>query len=185
VSLPLLFVVALTGTLLIFYDVGSRFVHGLFLTTPAAAAPLYVPEIERPDRFSLPLSLDDAAAVAERLADGAQASSMYVPGSGDTVKVWLRTADDVRPNVGSWHAWIDRPSGTVTAAMVPSNTAMAAHVDETWVIALHFGSFGGEVVRVIYVLAGLIPVVLLVTGITHWLLRRRPARARTLETSET
>jgi hypothetical protein len=48
--------------------------------------------------------------------------------------------------------------------MLPGNTSFAAHVDETWVIALHFGSFGGELVQVVYVLGGLAPVVLLITG---------------------
>jgi uncharacterized iron-regulated membrane protein len=102
---------------------------------------------------------------------------MYVP-DADTVKVWLRTAGDTRPNVGSWHVWVDRRTGQVTSAMLPGNTPLAAHADETWVIALHYGTYGGEVVRLIYLLGGLIPVALLVTGVTHWLLRRRkPQRA--------
>lgn len=88
---------------------------------------------------------------------------------------------DIRPNVGSWHAWIDRSSGRVTAAMLPQNTPRAAHADETWVIALHYGTYGGETVRLAYFMGGLIPVMLLVTGVTHWWLRRRrPQRASEL-----
>ena len=182
-SLPVVFIVSLTGSILIFYDIGSRFVHALFLTTPAAALPLSIPQGVSMDRLrSRPLTLDGAAALAARLAPGARASSMYVPGPLDEpVKVWLRTPGDIRPNVGSWHAWIDRESGTVSSAMVPGNTPTAAHVDETWVIALHFGSFGGDAIRVLYVIGGLMPVLLLVTGTAHWLLRRRSARAASLD----
>lgn len=182
-SLPLVFVIALTGAFLVFYGVGSRIVHGLFLTTPEAAAAMQVvPSTAATRGLALPLSLDDAASRAAALLPGSRASSMYVSGPGGTsVKVWLRAHGDTRPNVGSWHAWIDRTNGTVTAAMLPQNTPVAAHADETWVIALHYGTYGGEVVRFIYFVGGLIPIALLVTGIVHWWLRRRrPQRASEL-----
>lgn len=57
--------------------------------------------------------------------------------------------------------------------MLPQNTPFGAHADETWVIALHYGTYGGEIVRLIYFVGGLIPVLLLVTGVIHWWLRRR------------
>lgn len=183
ISLPLVFLVALTGTFLVFYGVGSRVVHGLFLTTPeAAAAAQTVPSTTAARGLALPLSLDAAATVAAALLPGSRASSMYISGPGGTnVKVWLRMHGDIRPNVGSWHAWIDRSSGRVTAAMLPQNTPRAAHADETWVIALHYGTYGGETVRLAYFMGGLIPVMLLVTGVTHWWLRRRrPQRASEL-----
>jgi uncharacterized iron-regulated membrane protein len=183
ISLPLVFLVALTGTFLVFYGVGSRVVHGLFLTTPEAAAALQaVPSTTATRGLALPLSLDDAATVAAALLPGSRASSMYISGPGGTnVKVWLRARGDIRPNVGSWHAWIDRSSGRVTAAMLPQNTPPAAHADETWIIALHYGTYGGEAVRLVYFMGGLVPVMLLVTGVTHWWLRRRrPNRASEL-----
>jgi hypothetical protein len=34
--------------------------------------------------------------------------------------------------------------------VLPDSASLAAHVDETWVIALHYGTYGGEVVRFIY-----------------------------------
>lgn len=186
VSLPVVFLVSLTGTMLIFYDVGSRLVHAIFLTTPAAA-PATVPTIaaERRGAAARPLTLDQSAALAGRLAPDATASSMYLPRSpSDPLKVWLRTPGDIRPNVGSWHARIDRTTGEVVSAMIPSNTTVAAHVDETWVITLHYGTFGGEWLRALYVVGGLVPVVLLITGTAHWLLRSRSAHADTLKTIE-
>ena len=178
VSLPLVFVVALTGTFLVFYGVGSRIVHAMFLTTPELAAEqqtLPDPIGSSPD-LGLPLSLDDAARIAVGLLPGSQASSMYVSGpDGSRVKIWLRADGDIRPNVGSWHAWIDRVGGTVTSAMIPHNTPFAAHADETWVIALHYGTYGGEIVRFIYFVVGMIPAMLLATGVAHWWLRRRRA----------
>lgn len=93
ISLPLVFLVALTGTFLVFYGVGSRVVHGLFLTTPeAAAAAQTVPSTTAARGLALPLSLDAAATVAAALLPGSRASSMYISGPGGTnVKVWLRT----------------------------------------------------------------------------------------------
>lgn len=173
-SLPLVLIVSLTGAFLVFYEAGGRIVYGLFLTTPDAAAPTPLLDVPRSRGATLPLTLNDTASLAMRLAPGAAASSMYVPpAAGDPVKVWLRTPGDSRPNVGSWHAQISRSAGTVVSAMVPRNTPWPAHIEESWVIALHFGSFGGEPVRVVYALAGLVPVVLLVTGTVHWLARRR------------
>lgn len=185
VSLPLVFVVSLTGAMLVFYEVGSRFVHALFLTTPAAEVvpPPAVPGAATGQRA---LTLNEVAAVAARQAKGSTPSSMYVPADSDEpIRVWLRTPGDIRPNVGSWNADVDRQTGAVVSSMLPGNTSLAAHVDETWVIALHFGSFGGDVIRLVYLVGGLVPAVLLITGTTHWLLRRRPASARPLEISET
>lgn len=173
-SLPLVLVLSLTGAILVFYEVGGRMVHGLFLTTPEAAAPTALIDLPRSDGVALPLTLNETASLAMRLAPEAVASSMYIPQAPtDPVKVWLRTPGDTRPNVGSWHAQISRSTGTVVSAMVPRNTTWPAHVEESWIIALHFGSFGGEPVRVLYALAGLVPVFLLVTGTIYWLLRRR------------
>jgi uncharacterized iron-regulated membrane protein len=173
-SLPLVLLLSLTGAILVFYEVGGRFVHALFFTTPEAAAPAALPAGAAPAHAARPTTLNDAAALAMRLAPEAVASSMYVPAAAaEPVRVWLRMPGDTRPNVGSWHAEIDRTSGAVVSAMLPSNTSLAAHVEETWVIALHYGTFGGEAIRALYAVAGLIPVVLLVTGIFHWLLRRR------------
>ena len=173
-SLPLVFVLSLTGAMLVFYDVGSRLVHAVFLTTPAIEEPLRLTDVADEEPAASPVTLDQAAAVAVRLAPAARASSMYVPGPvTEPVKIWLRTQGDIRPNVGSWHASIDRTSGTVVSAMVPANTSIAAHADETWVIALHFGTFGGAPVRAVYAVGGVVPVVLLVTGVAHWWLHRR------------
>ncbi len=173
-SLPLVLVLSLTGAMLVFYEVGGRMVYGLFLTTPEAAVPTPLIDLPRSDGVALPLTLSEAASLAVRLAPDAVASSMYIPpASAGPVKVWLRTPGDTRPNVGSWHAEIDRSTGTVMSAMLPQNTSWPAHVEESWVVALHFGTFGGSPVRLLYAASGLVPVILLVTGIVQWWLPRR------------
>lgn len=173
-SLPLVLVLALTGAILVFYEVGGRLVYALFFTTQEAAAPRPPLGALKSFPVSVPATLNDAAALAVRIAPEAAASSMYVPAdTTEPVRVWLRTPGDTRPNVGSWHVEVDRTTGAVVSAMLPGNTSLAAHVEETWVIALHYGTFGGKAVRALYALAGLVPVVLLITGVVHWLLRRR------------
>ena len=116
VSLPVIVLVAATGTALVFYDLSARVIYGIFLTTPEAATP--TPLIDAPRaRGDVPLTLDETADLAVRLAPGARASSMYIPASArEPVTVWLRTVGDTRPNVGSWHAVaVGLPRSTVSA----------------------------------------------------------------------
>lgn len=180
-TLPVVLIIAVTGTLLVFYGVGSRVVHAVFLTTPERAAP----RLNTPPAAwdgSLPLTLSDAATRAVALAPGAAAGSMYIHGSEDPlVTVWLRTPGDVRPNVGSWQVRLNLLTGHITSAMLPSNTPMAAHVDETWIIALHFGTFRGSAVRGLWALGAIMPLVLLTTGVIQWVVRsRRRTRSASL-----
>ena len=126
-----------------------------------------------------------AALVYRHDIDRALHPAPYQVTPGDDVKVWLRSSGDIRPNVGSWHAWIDRTTGAVTAAMLPANTSVAAHANETWIIAIHYGTYGGEIVRLVYFAGGLVPVVLFFTGVIHWWVRRRrPQRASELSGEE-
>ena len=41
-------------------------------------------------------------------------------------------------------------------------------IEETWVISLHFGTVGGWPARAAYLIAGLIPLPLMITGLVVW-----------------
>ncbi len=45
---------------------------------------------------------------------------------------------------------------------------------------LHFGLFGGMTVRVLWCVAGLMPLILSFTGVYMWLVRRKKKRAKEL-----
>ncbi|WP_294356230.1 PepSY domain-containing protein, partial [uncultured Sphingomonas sp.] len=52
-----------------------------------------------------------------------------------------------------------------------TGTALAS-----WVRTLHDGTVGGVATRILAVLIGFVPTILLATGILHWLRRRKAAR---------
>lgn len=54
--------------------------------------PILVHQVDRPGAVALPATLNQAAALAVRMAPDAVAISMYVPaGATEPVRVWLRT----------------------------------------------------------------------------------------------
>jgi uncharacterized iron-regulated membrane protein len=170
---PALALMVTTGVLLTFYNVGSYLIHGLLLTERA--------EEPGPDVMKSAaggtvesLSLNDVSARAERHVPGGRTSAIAPPlGPEDAIKLWVRLPGDPRPNVGGNLMWLDQYSGAVLWERDPKTASLASEIDEKWVITLHFGTLGGEPVRLLYCLAGLTPTTLLVTGLVLWTLKRR------------
>ena len=72
-----------------------------------------------------------------------------------------------------FHGTVDRLFAVESRAYGYAETAIS------WMVALHFGRFGGWPVRVIWIVAGLVPAFLAVSGAIMWWLRVvKPARAR-------
>jgi uncharacterized iron-regulated membrane protein len=67
---------------------------------------------------------------------------------------------------------MDQYTGAVLATYDYSGASVAGKLSNTWLAALHFGSFGGLPVRIAYLIVGSAPVLLLVTGVAVWWLRR-------------
>jgi uncharacterized iron-regulated membrane protein len=72
------------------------------------------------------------------------------------------------------YVFIDQFSGQLLAVhdvrRAGTGTTMAS-----WVRTLHDGTIGGLATRILAVLLGFVPTLLLVTGILHWLRRRKAA----------
>lgn len=169
-SLPLLLLVTLTGVLLVFYNVGSRIVHAAFLSVPAPVPRSAL--VSRPDGRPA-LDLDALSAAAEAAVADSRITAFIVPTAPtDAVKAWVRTPGDPRPNVGSSEVWLDQYSGAILALRHPGNRSLPERIDETWIITLHFGRYAALPGRLVYVLLGLLPLILLVTGLIHWWLKR-------------
>jgi uncharacterized iron-regulated membrane protein len=79
----------------------------------------------------------------------------------------------VRPDVGSNLLFLDHYNGAVLWERRPKTASLASEIEETLVIALHFGTCGGEAVRLLYCLT---PGTLLVTGVVLWALERTNTR---------
>ena len=72
--------------------------------------------------------------------------------------------------------YLDRYTGAVLTSP-PRQARSAGDVVMAWVAPLHFGNFGGDAVRVAWLILGLAPVLLFATGLTMWWSRvARPAR---------
>lgn len=73
------------------------------------------------------------------------------------------------------YVWVDGASGTVLAVQ-DARHASAGSTVNAWLHPLHDGSAGGLAGRILATLAGLVPLLLFVTGWLRWRSRRRARR---------
>lgn len=164
--LPLM-VVAFTGAGLVFYSTFEQAAHSLTGTPepPEPPASTCCPDPEPP-------SLDALVESAQATFPEARPARIEFPvGPEGAYRVRLKHPEEVHP-IGLTMVYLDRYSGEV----LQSSSALevpAAQGFGYWFYPLHIGSFGGLGVRLLYVLIGLAPVVLAVTGVLIWQLRRR------------
>ncbi len=157
-------VVALTGSGLYFYDETGDFLYRVTRSKP----PPPPPQIEAPFNASLQKALQTAG----HALPGAVPTYVYLPvTNGQPLTVRMRAA-------GEWH-----PVGRSFAYLHP-NTGGVLRVDDAraaplgsrllyLLYPLHIGSYGGPVVRWLYMLLGLMPTVPAVSGTIIWYNRLR------------
>lgn len=73
---------------------------------------------------------------------------------------------------------VDQYSGRIVSIEDPADENTSTRAYDEWASQVHFGTFGGPVTMVLWVLLGLAPVVLGVTGTVMWFTRRAKRRAR-------
>lgn len=151
-----------------------------------------LPGHESPEReiASKPLkgravTMDQAAAIARRTVPDGRLVSVSVPDAKDktsTFFAYLAVGNDpydhgVYPgNVG---VAIDRYSGKATMSYPgQANPPLSAQLVDDWFYPMHAGTFVNGWWRVAWLIIGLTPVVLAVTGVTTWLIRRRKRRRK-------
>jgi uncharacterized iron-regulated membrane protein len=125
-----------------------------------------------------PIGLDKAMIIAQGLYPQAQLRSVQTPdGKMGVYRVDLRQTGDPNRQYPVTHVWIDRYTGQVLSARDrPDRTRGDALLD--WLFPLHNGEAFGLVGRILMCITGLLPGILFVTGIRHWLSKRRAARHR-------
>jgi uncharacterized iron-regulated membrane protein len=147
-------------------------------------------QAEEPNVVSKPLkgrsvTMDEAAAIARRTVPGGRLVSVSVPDAKDktsTYFAYLAHRNDpydhgVYPgNVG---VTIDRYSGkaTITYPSRP-DPPLSQQLADDWFYPLHAGTFENGWWRAVWLVFGLTPVLLAVTGVTTWLVRRRKRRRK-------
>ena len=131
------------------------------------------------------VSMDEAAAIARRTVPDGRLVSMSVPDMKEkdsTFFSYLAVGNDpydhgIYPgNVG---VTIDRYSGeaTVTYPTQPDPPVSAQIVDD-WFYPLHAGTFMNGWRRTVWLVVGLTPLLLAITGVVTWLIRRGKGRRK-------
>ncbi len=163
---------AATGSALYFYAPTGALLHRMAGTDPPTPPPRSVASAGRPS-----VSPDAALRAAMQALPEAALTFLYLPRAPRApVTIRLRTPGEWHPN-GRSYVYVDRYRGAVLRV----DDARAAPWSARLLYALyplHIGSVGGPVVRVLYVLLGLAPTALMVTGTLIWYNRWRKKKRR-------
>ena len=161
-SMALLFVLVATGVL---------------LALPALSQTLF-----RPSAIPAPRSVGKGAgrvtipqafgAARRALPDG-HIVFLDVPAASDaSIRVRFQVPGDPHRRFPGSYVFIDQTTGQVLAVHDVRRAGTGMFL-ASWVRTLHDGSVGGLATRILAVLLGFVPAILFVTGILHWLRRRK------------
>jgi uncharacterized iron-regulated membrane protein len=117
---------------------------------------------------------------ARRHAPGEQVARVVIPSSANAAFLVLFSKTHPTPagSADLTSVYLDQYTGERLAAPPPAGRT-AGDLVLAWVGPLHVGSFGGDVVRVAWLVLGLAPPALFVTGFLMWWIRVvRPRRVR-------
>ncbi|RNB81240.1 hypothetical protein EDM56_26355 [Brevibacillus fluminis] len=161
ISVPLLLILALTGAAFVFDET----IFGWFGSQPYSTPPV---AIESTPNGQNRMPLDEFFKIAKKEYPDFQANEMYVPGEPkEAVQVYMSSTGYDPTLFGNVRVYIDQYTGKVIWKSDPTNETTAGMYD-TWRTALHYGFFGGEIVKVIYFIFGMMPLVLMITGLVVW-----------------
>lgn len=164
-SMALLFVLVATGVLL-----------ALPAVTQALLAPATIPARRSAGGGDRQIAIIQALDAAHRALPDGRIVFIDMPGAGDApIRVRSQVPGDPHRRFPGSYVFIDQFSGRVLAVhdvrRAGTGTALSS-----WVRTLHDGTVGGMPTRILAVLIGFVPTILLATGILHWLRRRKVAR---------
>ncbi|SEJ86217.1 Uncharacterized iron-regulated membrane protein [Sphingomonas sp. OV641] len=166
-SALLLVVLVVTGVLLALPNVMQAL---LAPGKPAVPASAEVPAGARP------VSIVQALDAAQRaLPDGRLVFVDMPIGGSAPIRARYQVPGDPHARFPASYVYLDQVTGRVLGVHDARRGGVGAQVN-LWVRALHDGTVGGMATRVLALLMGLMPAVLFVTGLMHWLRRRRQAR---------
>lgn len=177
ITVPVLLIIVLTGIAFCFYDQ----VRPVWYAITFTAQPEYK-EVEStpPSKNARRLTLDQIAARAHTLVPDGIVAWINVPGEAKApAEVWLSAPFD--PYAGAGYdgqvmVQLDQYSGATLDINDPRTKPWNVDLFENWLFTLHVGSFGGIAMRIIYLIVGLTPTALAITGVWMWLLKRSMRR---------
>jgi uncharacterized iron-regulated membrane protein len=165
-GLPLLALVTLTGTLMV-YNAGARHaLQAIFRDAPAPIPPTAIAPIQQPINWAA------ALAAAQRVLPGAELHRISLPSATDGRVIIRARVQGEWHTVGRSQVWLDPWRARVLAAIDATAEGTGARVSNA-IYPLHAGSVGGVTGKLLVLLSGLLPPFLLVTGFLFWRSRTR------------
>lgn len=161
-SVLFLALLAFTGAALTFYETVDPVING-FMGMP----PPPDPPTSQIVTGKTPMAIDQVLRNADTALPGAATTKIFpAKTSVAAVNVWKKFPQDAHP-YGSSYVYLDQYSGTVLRL---ANSFKAPLNTWIWnqIYLLHIGTFGGIVTRILYVVIGLVPIALFVTGLVLW-----------------
>lgn len=119
-----------------------------------------------------PVSLESAEFLARGPFPRAELRRVTTPaGDSGIYRINLRQSSEINQRHPYTTVWVDRWSGHIKEVRDPSGFS-AGEVLTSWIWPVHSGEAFGAGARFLWFMAGLVPLVLYVTGLLHWLHRR-------------
>jgi len=168
-GLPLLAMLVVTGVMLALPDESNA-------VLARTLGPLTKPGPVRAASSGEPVGIATALAVAHRVMPAGRLAWVEAPGPGfGAYMVRVQQPGDPSWRFPHSSVWVDPASGAVLAVQDRQRFG-ASNVVNNWLHPLHDASAGGLWLRVPVALAGLVPALLLATGVWRWALLRRARR---------
>lgn len=182
---PLLILLSLTGAALVFGDTSRAWIAAMLPTDAQARMPRQS-QAGEPKGQSAALTPDEWVALAQAQFPQAHWSRLTLPAGKGVVEVRLLQPGEPRADTGNTRVRLS-PSGALLKRYDPLS-APAGNVLIDWLFPLHSAEAFGLAARVLWTIFGLVPTLLLGTGLWLWQRRRlaalrsaRERRARQME----
>lgn len=128
-----------------------------------------------------PVSLSEAVLVARGLFPHSEVRRISTPlGDQGTYRINLRQRHELNQQHPFTTVWIDRWSGQIRAVNNPSQFS-PGQIFTTWQWPLHTGEAFGNGSKPFWFIIGLTPLLLFVSGVTHWLHRKGVIQDRAID----
>jgi uncharacterized iron-regulated membrane protein len=183
VALPALAIWALTG---INFELPKQTEGAFYAVTPGGPAPDSLYEFESKPGSGPGVSMSEAIADARTAVPaGSTLVSVTKPELGEpgsSYEMWFAHGVDTYAYgeyPGNYGVYVDRYSGEAHQYFPnPGNDTVTNNFMQNWTGAIHEGVLVGWIPRLGWVLFGLTPLLLAVTGTVTWLIRRRLKRRK-------
>ncbi len=183
VALPALAIWAITG---INFELPKQMEAAWYAVTPGSPVPESIYEFESKPGSGPGVDMREAIGRGSAEAPaGSKLVSINKPEMGEKnsyYELWFTHGVDTYEYgyyPGNYGVYVDRYSGRARRYFPdPSQDTVTNNFWQNWMGAIHMGTVVGWLPRLGWILFGLTPLLLAVTGITTWLIRRRARRRK-------